>query len=67
MWPPFPRAKRRTSADRWQHFRLGRPPVYRDFLAEPDGAGWRLNRSAFEADLIAAARAAGVATLAVGL
>jgi flavin-dependent dehydrogenase len=42
-------------------------PVYRDFLAEPDGPGWRLNRSAFEADLIAAARAAGVVTLPVGL
>jgi flavin-dependent dehydrogenase len=42
-------------------------PVYRDFLAEPDGPGWRLNRSAFEADLIDAARAAGVVTLAVGL
>ncbi|MHC2627334.1 flavin-dependent dehydrogenase [Bradyrhizobium huanghuaihaiense] len=45
----------------------GGAPVYRDFLAEPDGPGWRLNRSAFEADLIAAARAAGVVTLAVGL
>jgi flavin-dependent dehydrogenase len=42
-------------------------PVYRDFLGEPDGPGWRLNRSAFESDLIAAARAAGVITLAVGL
>jgi flavin-dependent dehydrogenase len=42
-------------------------PVCRDFLAEPDGLGWRLNRSAFEADLIAAARSAGVAIVAVGL
>jgi flavin-dependent dehydrogenase len=42
-------------------------PVYRDFLSEPDGPGWRLNRSAFEADLIAAARSAGVVTLAIGL
>jgi flavin-dependent dehydrogenase len=42
-------------------------PTYRDFFAEPDGTGYRLNRSAFEADLIAAARAAGVVTLAVSL
>jgi flavin-dependent dehydrogenase len=34
-------------------------PVHRDFLAEPDGPGWRLDRRIFEADLIAAARAAG--------
>jgi 2-polyprenyl-6-methoxyphenol hydroxylase-like FAD-dependent oxidoreductase len=33
--------------------------VYRDFFAEPDGPAWRLDRSVFEADLLAAARAAG--------
>jgi flavin-dependent dehydrogenase len=34
-------------------------PVYRDFLSEPDGPGWRLDRLAFEAGLIAEAVAAG--------
>ena len=37
----------------------GPEPVHRDFLAEPNGAGWRLDRRAFEAELIAAAEAAG--------
>jgi flavin-dependent dehydrogenase len=32
----------------------------RDFLAEPDGPGWRLDRRVFESDLISAAAAAGV-------
>lgn len=38
-------------------------PIYRDFVNEPDGLGWRLDRSAFEAELVAAASAAGVTTL----
>jgi flavin-dependent dehydrogenase len=38
----------------------GPDAVRRDFLAEPDGPSWRLDRRVFEADLIAAARAAGV-------
>jgi len=33
--------------------------THRDFLAEPDGPGWRVDRRVFEADLVAAARAAG--------
>lgn len=34
-------------------------PIYRDFITEPDGPGWRLDRAAFEAGLLAAARDAG--------
>lgn len=34
--------------------------VQRDFLADPDGPGWRLDRRVFEADLVTAAAAAGV-------
>ncbi len=34
-------------------------PIHRDFLSEPDGAGVRLDRAAFEAELVAAAQAAG--------
>lgn len=37
----------------------GPEPVYRDFVTEPDGLGWRLDRPIFEADLITAACAAG--------
>ena len=37
----------------------GPEPIYRDFLAEPDGAGWRLDRRRFETGLIDAAVAAG--------
>jgi flavin-dependent dehydrogenase len=33
--------------------------VRRDFLYEPDGPGWRLDRRVFEADLISAAQAGG--------
>jgi len=39
----------------------GPEPVHRDFLAEPDGPGWRLDRRAFESNLVAAAQAAGAA------
>jgi flavin-dependent dehydrogenase len=35
-------------------------PIHRDFLNEPDGAGLRLDRAAFEAELVGVARAAGV-------
>ena len=38
----------------------GPAAVRRDFFAEPDGPSWRLDRRVFEADLIAAAREAGV-------
>lgn len=34
-------------------------PIHRDFMTEPDGPGWRLDRRAFEADLLDAARTAG--------
>lgn len=34
-------------------------PIHRDFLNEPDGAGVRLDRAAFEAELVGIARAAG--------
>jgi flavin-dependent dehydrogenase len=37
----------------------GPEPAHRDFMADPDGAGWRLDRRAFEAGLVAAAEAAG--------
>jgi flavin-dependent dehydrogenase len=37
----------------------GPEPVHRDFLAEPDGPSWRLDRRRFEADLVATALAAG--------
>jgi flavin-dependent dehydrogenase len=39
-------------------------PVYRDFLAEPDGPSWRLDRDLFESDLVGAARAAGASVQA---
>ena len=42
-------------------------PVYRDFLAEPDGPGWRLDRGVFEADLVAAAAAKGACVQARAL
>lgn len=37
----------------------GPEAAYRDFLSEPDGRGWRLDRRAFEATLTRAAQAAG--------
>jgi 2-polyprenyl-6-methoxyphenol hydroxylase-like FAD-dependent oxidoreductase len=38
----------------------GQPDLaYRDFLADADGPGWRLDRQVFEADLVTAAAAAG--------
>ena len=34
-------------------------PIHRDFLNEPDGAGFRLDRIAFESELVSAARVVG--------
>jgi len=42
----------------------GAEPVHRDFLGEPDGPSWRLDRPAFEAGLVDAATAAGARTVA---
>ena len=42
-------------------------PIRRDFLNEPDGAGFRLDRAAFEAELVGAARSAGADVHAVRL
>jgi flavin-dependent dehydrogenase len=42
-------------------------PLRRDFLNEPDGAGFRLDRAAFEAELVGAARAAGADARALRL
>lgn len=41
----------------------GDPPVAKDFLTDPDGAGWRLDRCAFDAELRAQAEAAGARRL----
>lgn len=42
-------------------------PIHRDFMNEPDGAGWRLDRAAFEAELVCAALAAGAEALPLHL
>ncbi|WP_437720282.1 FAD-dependent monooxygenase [Sorangium sp. So ce861] len=42
-------------------------PVHRDFLNEPDGPGWRLDRAVFEAELVSAALAAGARALPLNL
>jgi flavin-dependent dehydrogenase len=43
------------NASAWGHEELR----HRDFLADLDGSGWRLDRRVFEADLVAAAAVAG--------